>query len=159
MGLSVPHTALLGQGVWEGSLPATVVSAVKCKAPMQGGRLRAKQDMLWGREGLTVKEKTQVVWGGTLTTDIQQWPSPATLYSCPPHKSMPGVTQVPATPLPLQSHKEPFQQPHPCLSPSLPPRAGPHGGESLKDASPGPRKVLSRWHAPSPLQHTCCVNW
>lgn len=60
-GLSVPHVALLGQSVWEGSLPTTaLVSAMKRKDPLQGGRLRTKQDMLWGRDRLTVKEKPQV---------------------------------------------------------------------------------------------------
>ena len=52
MGLSVPHMVLLGQGVWEGSLPATVASAMELKPLMQGRRVTAKQDMLWGREGL-----------------------------------------------------------------------------------------------------------
>jgi len=34
---------------------------MKRKALMQRRRLKVKQDMLWGREGLTVKEKPQVM--------------------------------------------------------------------------------------------------
>lgn len=59
VGLS-PSDIAAGQGVWEGSLFATVVTAEKCKALMQGARWSVKQNLLWSREELTVKEKLQV---------------------------------------------------------------------------------------------------
>lgn len=54
-GLACPSHRAAGLGVWEGSLPTTAAPVVKHKDPMQGGRLRVKQNMLWGREEMTMK--------------------------------------------------------------------------------------------------------
>lgn len=134
----------------------TALPALQHKAPVLGQGLEVKQDIVG--QGDWPWKPSPKAFGESLWPPIASNGPSQTLFLPTHHTSPCQVNHMSLQcPFSLQSDKGPFQYHHPFLSPSLPPRVGPLG-ESLKDTSPGPRKVLGRWHSSSPLQHTFCVN-
>lgn len=98
------------------------------------GHAVGQTDWLWKKNPKSV--------GRYSDPDAQQWPSPATLYSCPPLSPWWVWHVFLQCCLPLQSHKAPFQQLHPCLSPNLPLRVGHHGGNLSRKHPQAPKRCL-----------------
>lgn len=94
----------------------------------------AETDWLWKKSPKSV--------GRYSDPDAQQWPSPATLYSCPPLSPWWVWHMFLQCCLPLQNHETPFQQLHPCLSPNLPLRVGHHGGNLSRTHPQAPKRCL-----------------